>query len=550
MSKRLYESSLRLLTAAMLACTMAGCHKPTAPIPTEKPTPTPVVRYTPTPIAQQTPMPSLEELYTPTQELMTSTPTKTPMSTPTPTSTLTPTATPVPRVEIIGLSWQPVRVVNDKVYDGKVVFEAEGDKVLGYAELKFIPKEYPHLSKEAFPKEDPRRFVLEPLDGAFDELKEEFAVVVKNIIGGREYVVEAVVKDEDGNVSVERIKTPYIREFENLGNLLFEKGVIVSVSYYLWYDSWPWPTRTIPLLGKYTSSDQIVIQRHIDWITGSGCSLIFLSYSEPLRQNVEIFLSSPLIEDVKIAILYESLAQLYKKNGTWPVTFEGEFYAKNLEILKEDFEYFHEKIFLHESYWTINGMPVVYLFDSSAFLGNVEKALEELRNYLQTKYGFNPYLISDHINPGFPGGVAPTDPEWTAKANLYDGITAWGGGFYGRKIYLGDSYEEQLELLYRAWLPWALENNKGFFPSFKPGEDSRLVPWGGEMVLPRSPELFEERVKIMVKVLNVLSGTTRYFRIDTWNDSFEATEIEPSVRDGYTYMMLLGKLLRDYGLSR
>jgi hypothetical protein len=104
--------------------------------------------------------------------------------------------------EISNLEWQPTRVVNGKVYDGRVVFDAEDESSpIAYAELNFVPKEYPHLPLDAFPEEDPKKLVLEPLDGAFDELKEEFAADIIDIIGGREYEIVLTVKNQASDIS-------------------------------------------------------------------------------------------------------------------------------------------------------------------------------------------------------------------------------------------------------------------------------------------------------------------------------------------------------------
>jgi hypothetical protein len=92
MLRKLCESSLRLLAAATLACTITSCRVATAPLPTETPTTMPVVRYTPTQ------MPTLDELYTPTL-YFTPTPTNTP--TPPPTTTPTPYIGTTPRKSVI-----------------------------------------------------------------------------------------------------------------------------------------------------------------------------------------------------------------------------------------------------------------------------------------------------------------------------------------------------------------------------------------------------------------------------------------------------------------
>jgi hypothetical protein len=311
--------------------------------------------------------------------------------------------------------------VNDKVYDGKVIFEAEGDKVLGYAELSFIPKEYPHLSKEAFPEEDPRRFVLEPLDGAFDELKEEFAVDVKDIIGGREYVVEAVVKDREGNVSVERIETPYIREFENFGKVLYEKGVIIGATYHVYYpDPLPWselgPFAVHPLLGEYTSPDGIVISKHLDWATGYGINTFFIYYpptwqrdSERILENIKTLFSHPMSKQIYIAITYPVEDRLLEA-GVRPDEY-GYFTISDLtqwRKILDDMRMLNTEFFNNKNYLRLNGKPVVFMGNSGSLKGNVTGFISDVKNTV------NIYAIGQHAHP------------WAASSSYtIDGSGGW-----------------------------------------------------------------------------------------------------------------------------
>src|SRR3990170_7495499 len=75
---------------------------------------------------------------------------------------------------IENMEWKPVRIVNDKVYDGTVTFKVRDEKsIIVEASLIFIPKVYSHLPREAFPNETARLFNLTPVDERFDETTEE-----------------------------------------------------------------------------------------------------------------------------------------------------------------------------------------------------------------------------------------------------------------------------------------------------------------------------------------------------------------------------------------
>jgi len=148
--------------------------------------------------------------------------------------------------EITSLDWTPTRVILDKVYDINVSFTAiDYENPIAYAELRFVPVEYYYMVEKygmrpedypkVFPPDRERVFVLTPVDGKFDSLKEEFSVQIRDIVGGREYKIVALVKDLAGNEKIVEVKTPYIRQFENLGKELYEKGIIVAAHYYNWY---------------------------------------------------------------------------------------------------------------------------------------------------------------------------------------------------------------------------------------------------------------------------------------------------------------------------
>jgi hypothetical protein len=59
--------------------------------------------------------------------------------------------------KIVDLSYMPTRVVNDKVYDIRITLSLNNpSKNLTDLEVRLVPTEYPHLSREAFPEEETR----------------------------------------------------------------------------------------------------------------------------------------------------------------------------------------------------------------------------------------------------------------------------------------------------------------------------------------------------------------------------------------------------------
>jgi len=164
-------------------------------------------------------------------------------------------------------NWSPTKVVWDKVYDIEVSFTVEDDKTrIKYAELRFIPVEYeyfitdygmrPEDYPKVFPPDEKRIYELKPLDGEFDERTEEFSVNIKNITGGREYMIIIIAEDKAGTTQKFEYKTPYIRQYENFAK---QDNTTVGVVYLLWWgkdNNWnDYKGEDRPLPGFYSSKD-------------------------------------------------------------------------------------------------------------------------------------------------------------------------------------------------------------------------------------------------------------------------------------------------------
>jgi hypothetical protein len=170
---------------------------------------------------------------------------------------------------ILNFGWKPTKVINDKIYDINVSFEVASPlNSLREVEVMLIPVEYRYFITKygmreedyhkVFPKEEVRSIKIKPRNLE----REMFSVDLEDLKGGREYIVKARVEDVAGSEKVVEVKTPYIRQFENLGRELYEKGIIVGASYMSGY--YPWQT------------DEIVQWKHVDWAGYAGINVFFI----------------------------------------------------------------------------------------------------------------------------------------------------------------------------------------------------------------------------------------------------------------------------------
>jgi hypothetical protein len=472
---------------------------------------------------------------------------------------------------IENLRWEPTRVVNDKVYDVSASFVAEDDKSpIASAELIFKPEDYSYFITKygmrtedydlVFP-DDTRAIQLTPVDGVFNSTHEEFVVPIRNITGGVEYKIIVKVKDLSGNEGIAEIKTPYIRQFENLGRLLYEDGIILGANYFPYYPRpHPWealePMAVHPLLGKYDVTDPMVISKHIDWATGHGINCLFMSWvptwdggSLQLLDNIGKFMQNPLSADIMISIQYEGIEDRLRRAGV-ERNAEGIYYIQNSDQWKmiiEDVKTLEKLFFAKGNFLKIDNKPVIYLYASTSLCGNVSGFVNDL------KRDVNAYLICDYAHPwaatsaytinGTGGWVEECDERGncslTNYAMNYDAWTTWAAGWYTPVIEpIEENYPKFLDDGYKVWNRLATKHNKTFVPSIIPGFINLKDPKFPK--LQRRADMFKEMLSTALKYSS-LCTEKKLIKIDTFNEFGEATGIEPTREEGFVFLKTIKK---------
>ena len=470
---------------------------------------------------------------------------------------------------IINLSWVPTKENLDKIYDIKITFTAKDDKTpITYAELHFIPVEYQYMIDKygmrtedypkVFPPESGRTLALTPTDGRFDELEEGFEASITNITGGREYRIVILVRDLAGNDKTIEVKTPYIRQYENLGKLLYEKGFIV-MSVYVPFNMHNIPHKDdVSLLGKYDTFDDIVLAKHVDWATGYGVNVFILDSqnhwwtANPGMKSRVLGICKSLLSfnQVKVVWLIGPSPQdfIYGKYGKeipeWAIDLKDP--RNNKTFLGFVYELMRPEVVNNQNYLKINGRPVLYIWDEGAFF-NQESTYLAVKRLIVERTGREAYIVADWI-PRIP--TLPSD-EYVqsllqkfrgAGLRVVDAFTGWIG--FHRVGLDTQEYVNKYEYYYdtqlKIWRNFTKEWNKDFIVTLTPGFDNSYS-WGSPQIpLPRDISKFMERLKIAIRYLD---NSHPILKIDTWNDFGEWTYIEPTRKEGFTYLEILHSTL-------
>jgi glycoprotein endo-alpha-1,2-mannosidase len=219
------------------------------------------------------------------------------------------------------------------------------------------------------------------------------------------------------------------------------------------------PQTQPPAVGLHNSRDANVIAAHIDQSHLGNISMWSLSWWGPnsfedrtIRSHI---LPHPRAAELSYTIHYEAAGRL------------GDFDTPDYSNLIPDFQYLAQHVFSDPNYMRIDGKPVVVMYLSRVYFDDPAgwNALTSLRTAMQQQYGYDPYIIGDHIF----GGVA-------AGASQLDAITSYD--VYGQVF--GDGVADQqsidhLEQIYANAQTLANNNGVDFVPGVTPGFNDKAV---------------------------------------------------------------------------
>ena len=309
-------------------------------------------------------------------------------------------------------------------------------------------------------------------------------------------------------------------------------------------------TPLTPLLGEtYWASDPSVVYQQIEWAVEYGVDAFSIEWTTPRGVGCcgsmedtldDVFLKSPNINKVRWAIFYDFPLRLDQTpdldvNMVPNINFDQ---PDVYNTFVSDFVYFAKKYFGNPQYLTIDDRPVIYIWASNSYKGNLAGAMQEARDQV-SELGYDVFIVGDEVCVGcfnqqhaalFDGsstftmlipGLDSAEMVDVGEATVkVDGAFQW---WTDRIAGLKVAGREDLVNFQPAWAPQYDERNFGVFdhPLYVPAHSKDQV--------------IEMAMVARKYAEPVGSNGLKLIWINTWNNWAETTTIEPTTNLGPKY---------------
>lgn len=343
--------------------------------------------------------------------------------------------------------------------------------------------------------------------------------------------------------------------------------MLLGAYYYAWYGRptlsmigggiWRWGYTRQPELGEYNSREGQVISRHVDWARSAGIDFFAVRWVD--RESWDdltwrdYYLKHSRSSELKFCFNYDAIPALNRFYfHTFPNYDFDELYTPTKtkgEKFLEDFDYFAKNYFHLPQYLKIEGKPVVFLYNASAFR-NSEKYLAKLPPV---------FLVADAVC--WSGAkISKRNLKFLWETSPKEAVKTIWRAFRRRNI---ESYEKDFELskhfraitgynmyslnrtqnflanveeVYKKFRDYAKLKNLYFIPGVMPGYDDRNQFGLNRAVLERQEgEFYKNYWQIARKCLD---PSLPLVMLTTFNEWHEGTEVEPSREYGEKYLEL------------
>lgn len=297
-----------------------------------------------------------------------------------------------------------------------------------------------------------------------------------------------------------------------------------------------------PLLGWYQEGDVEIAEKQIAWMKEYGIDYVVFNWfwdGKPfLEHGLSAFMQASNRDQIRFSLLWANHSKV----------------PKNIGQFTSMVDYWIKYYFPRDEFLKIDGRPVVFIFsqqqlrDNAKSFGTTTAELIALADAAAIRAGFSGIF--------FVGGTGATN-YWVKEygpQNNYSAFSAYNydrgfSGTYNALKRPSHSYME-LDQAYRENWDWILANSP--LPYILPvtsGWDKR--PWGGSRDpfhdnSSSSPDEFEQHLKAAkLRIDNYPDKTKRMSVICCWNEYGEGSYIEPTKKQGFSYLEKIQKVFGD-----
>ena len=270
--------------------------------------------------------------------------------------------------------------------------------------------------------------------------------------------------------------------------------------YYIWYQptSWQRAKKDYPLLGRYSSDDPVVMQRHVAMAKAAGLTGFLVSWkgTNDLDARLDSLVRTSQRQDFKLEIVYQGLD--FERNPL-PVP----------QIAK-DLKYFADRYEGNPVFDTFS-KPVVVITGTEKFtVAQLQRATAKVKDQLLV-------LAS-----------AKDAEEYQRTASVLDGDAYYWSSSDPSSTLYAEKTQEMSEIVHRDKGLWFAPAPAGF--------DARLI--GGELVVPRNGG---DTLRTALQVAR--QSNPDAVAVISWNEYSENSHVEPSQVHGDQELTVLADVL-------
>jgi len=308
-------------------------------------------------------------------------------------------------------------------------------------------------------------------------------------------------------------------------------------------------TPLTPLLGEtYRASDPTVVYQQIEWAVEYGVDAFSIEWTTPRGVGCcgsmedtldDVFLKSPNIHKIRWAIFYDFVLRLDQTPGLDIDVMQNINFDQPdvYDTFVSDFVHFAKKYFSHPQYLTIDGRPVIYIWATNSYVGDLAGAMQEARDRV-SELGFDVFIVGDEMRTDF------FDPD---HVSLFDGSSTFTFLIPGIDWYSLNDVGEATVAVDGAFQWWrdqlvglrvaGREELVNFQPAWAPQYDERNFVFERPKYVPATSkdQVIEMAMVARKHAEPVGSSGLRLIWLNTWNNWAETTTVEPTVNLGPKY---------------